>query len=105
MLGSQKPEQHWKLVSQPVPLRWHLGLAKAVPMPARPRVLPRVVAAMVLRAWRREVEVARALVSSSKREGSISFPSFLDASKSRMAERRSSNRKTKTAPQDRTLNN
>jgi hypothetical protein len=54
-------------------------LAKAVPMPARPRMPPMVVAAMVLRAWRREVLMARALVSSSKREGSISLLSFLEA--------------------------
>ena len=53
-----------------------LHLAKAVPIPARPRILPMVVAAMVLRAWRREVGVARALVNSSKREGSISFRPF-----------------------------
>ena len=86
---AQYPLQHWLLVSQPVPLRWHGGfLAKVVPMPARPRILAMVVAAMVLRAWRREVAVAKALVKSSKREGSISFlPSFLDASTSRMVER------------------
>ncbi|MFL5587937.1 MAG: hypothetical protein ACJ797_06210 [Ktedonobacteraceae bacterium] len=35
-----------------------------------------VVAAMVLRAWRREVLVARALVNSSNLEGSIFVRSF-----------------------------
>jgi hypothetical protein len=37
---------------------------------------PRVAAAMALSAWRREVEVAKALVKSSKRSGFISVPSF-----------------------------
>src|SRR5207248_4336123 len=74
---AQYPLQHWLFVSQPRPLRWHLGAPKAVPMPLRPRILPRVVAAMVLRAWRREVAVARALVTSSNVVGSISVRSFL----------------------------
>src|SRR5438094_10331938 len=75
--GAQyKPLQQLLFVSQPSPLRRHLGAPKAVPMPLRPRMPPRVVAAMVLRAWRREVEVARALVSSSNFVGSISVRSF-----------------------------
>src|SRR5258707_1427811 len=54
-------------------------LAKAVPIPARPRMLPMVAAAIVLRAPRRECEDARALVKSSKRSGFISLSSFLMA--------------------------
>jgi hypothetical protein len=45
-------------------------------MPPRPKMPPMVVATMVLRAWRREVAVARALVSSSNFEDSISVRSF-----------------------------
>src|SRR5205807_6556744 len=43
------------------------------PIPNRPPIdAPRIV----LRAWRREVEVARALVNSSKFDGCISLRSF-----------------------------
>ena len=44
----QSCEQQVEFSSQLWPALWHL--AKAVPMPARPRMLPMVVAAMALRA-------------------------------------------------------
>ena len=75
--GAQyKPLQQLLFVSQPRPARWHLGAPKAVPIPLSPRMPPRVVAAMVLRAWRREVLVARTLVRSSNLVGSIAVYSF-----------------------------
>ena len=79
VVGSQNPLQQLVFELQCLPLGVQgLGLAKTVPMLDRPRVPP-MVAAIALRAWRREVAVARALVSSSKREGSMSLPSFLEA--------------------------
>jgi len=51
-------------------------LAKTLPSPLSASRLPTVEATNVLSAWRREVGVARALVRSSKREGSISFRPF-----------------------------
>src|SRR5947207_4076004 len=60
---------------------WHhwaqvIFLARARSAPPRPKMPPRVVAAMALRTWRREVAVASALVNSSKRDESIYFSSF-----------------------------
>ncbi len=83
--GAQyKPLQQLLFVSQPKPARWHLGMAKTLPMPLRPRMPPTVVAAIVLRAWRREVEVARALVRSSNVVGFTCFgPFYCPAQRSR----------------------
>ena len=64
----------------PGPQTWfpHWAPAKAVPIPVRPRMLPIAVAAIVLRAARREGEVAKPLVKSSKRVESMSTPSFVN---------------------------
>ena len=69
----QSFEQQVEFSSQLWPALWHF--AKATPMRLNPRAPPRA-APMALRAWRREVAVARALVSSSNFVGSISVRSF-----------------------------
>jgi hypothetical protein len=66
-------EQQVEFSSQLWPGLWHL--AKAIPMRLNPRAPPRA-APMALRAWRREAAMARALVSSSNVDGSISVHSF-----------------------------
>lgn len=75
--GSQKPLQQTVFELQCFPFGVQ-DLAKTVPTFDSPRVPP-MVAARALRAWRREVAVARALVKLSKRVESM-VCSFLGAS-------------------------
>jgi hypothetical protein len=50
-------------------------------MPPRPKKPPAEAMTMVFSAWRREVELAKALVSSSKWVASRVFPSFRESAK------------------------
>lgn len=64
----QVPEQHWDPWTQWLPRPRHFVFARAGSASLRPRSPPTTEAAKVLRARRREVGAARALVNSSKRE-------------------------------------
>jgi hypothetical protein len=70
--GLQYPLQQSLFLLHPRPLRWHLGslFPKAVPMLVRPSSPPIDAVTMTFSAWRRDLELARALVSSSKLVGS-----------------------------------
>jgi hypothetical protein len=75
--GLQYPLQQSVFLLHARPLRWHLGLVpKAVLMPVNPNRPPMDTVTMVRSAWRRDVELANALVSSSKWIGFRVFPSY-----------------------------
>ena len=58
-------------------MRWHGEfLPKAILMPPKPKRPPIDAVTISLSAWRRDVEVARALVKSSKFDGCISLHFF-----------------------------
>lgn len=70
--GLQYPLQQSVFRLQPRPLRWHFAgplFAKAVLMLVNPSSPPIDVVTITLRAWRREGELANALVSSSNLDG------------------------------------
>jgi hypothetical protein len=75
VVGLQYPLQHTVFELQCLPFGVQ-DFAKTLPSPLSPRMPPRVVAAIVLKAWRREVGVASALVSSSNLVASIAVRSF-----------------------------
>jgi hypothetical protein len=76
--GLQYPLQQSLGLSQPRPLRRHFGplLAKTVLMLVRPSKPPTDAVTITLSAWRRELELARALVTSSKFDDCILMCSF-----------------------------